>query len=168
MRVNLFDFDLPRDRIAQKPVVPRDSARLLHVSDVLTDLNVRDLPSLLEPGDALVVNNTKVLPCRLNGKREGANVQVTLHKSLDAKTWFAFAKPARKLKVQDVIKFTDGLEARIVEKPKAGDITLIFNKSGQELINALETWGAMPLPPYIKQSKTSFEADRHNYQANFA
>ena len=168
MRVDLFDFELPRDRIAQIPANPRDSARLMHVTDTITDLFVRDMPSLLEPGDALVVNNTKVLPSRLHGKRSEAKVEVTLHKALTSDTWLAFAKPARKLKPNDLICFTDGLEARVLEKLDAGEFILIFNKPGQELINALEICGLMPLPPYIKQSNTSSDLDRHSYQTLFA
>ena len=133
MRVDLFDFKLPLDRIAQTPAEPRDTARLMHVADKVTDLFIYDLPSLLQPGDALVVNDTKVLPCRLNGKRRNAKVEVTLHKTLHSDSWRAFAKPAKKLKQDDVINFTDGLEARVVEKFNGGEISLIFNKSGQEL-----------------------------------
>ena len=98
MRVDHFDFDLPPERIAQAPIEPRDAARLLHVGAAMADLGVRDLPSLLQSGDALVVNDTKVLPCRLTGKRRDAKVEITLHKPVDATTWLAFARPARKLK----------------------------------------------------------------------
>jgi len=168
MRVDLFDFELPRDLIAQIPAKPRDSARLMHVADHISDLFVRDLPSLLRPGDALVVNDTKVLPCRLIGSRGSTKVSITLHKALSADTWLAFAKPAKKLNLHDVVNFINGLEGRIIEKLGFGEITLIFNKSGQELISALETSGFMPLPPYIKREHLGSEGDRQNYQTFFA
>ena len=102
MRVNLFDFELPSECIAQKPAKTRDSARLLYVGVELCDLGIKDLPSLLEPGDVMVVNDTKVLPCRLTGIRpgpdgsSGAKVQITLHKPIDDARWLAFARPAKK------------------------------------------------------------------------
>ena len=116
MRVSLFDFDLPPDQVAQKPANPRDSARLMHVSNDLKHYLVRDLPSLLQPGDALVVNDTKVIPCRIVGQRDSVKVEVTLHKSLNSTTWQAFAKPGRKLKPNDVIIFSEGFEAKVVKK----------------------------------------------------
>ena len=168
MRVDLFDFELPRERIAQNPAKPRDAARLLHVTNTEKDLFVRDLPYLLEPGDAIIVNNTKVLPCRLKGKSRGANIEVTLHKALNSDTWLAFAKPARKLNPRDRINFASGLEAKVFEKFDFGEISLIFNMSGLDFINALETSGFMPLPPYIKREDKNLEADRDSYQTLFA
>jgi hypothetical protein len=97
MRTDDFDFDLPRDLIAQHPVEPRDRARLLHVARTLSDHQVADLPDLLRPGDLLVTNDTKVIPARLAGRRDGAGVEVTLHQAVDGGTWKAFARPARKL-----------------------------------------------------------------------
>src|SRR5580704_5683707 len=98
MRVDLFDFDLPPDRIAQRPAQPRDAARLLSVTaSELADHKVRDLPNLLQPGDLLVFNDTRVIPARLTGQRGGARVSVTLHQMIGADTWRVFAKPAKRL-----------------------------------------------------------------------
>ncbi len=168
MRVDHFDFDLPPERIAQTPIKPRDAARLLHVGDTLVDLGVRDLPSLLQSGDALVVNDTKVLPCRLIGKRRDAKVEITLHNPVDTATWLAFARPARKLKPDDVIIFADGFEARVLEKRDAGEVSLTFNHTGPDLMNALEAHGHMPLPPYIKRNAAGLDADKSHYQTLFA
>ncbi len=168
MRVDHFDFDLPPERIAQAPIEPRDAARLLHVGATMADLGVRDLPSLLQSGDALVVNDTKVLPCRLTGKRRDAKVEITLHKPVDATTWLAFARPARKLKPEDVIIFANGFEARVSEKRDAGEVALTFNHTEPDLMNALETHGYMPLPPYIKRDTGGLDADKSRYQTLFA
>ena len=168
MRVDHFDFDLPPERIAQIPIEPRDAARLLHVGATMADLGVRDLPSLLQSGDALVVNDTKVLPCRLTGKRRDAKVEITLHKPVDATTWLAFARPARKLKPEDVIIFANGFEARVSEKRDAGEVALTFNHTEPDLMNALETHGYMPLPPYIKRDTGGLDADKSRYQTLFA
>lgn len=168
MRVDHFDFDLPPERIAQAPIEPRDAARLLHVGATMADLGVRDLPSLLQSGDALVVNDTKVLPCRLTGKRRDAKVEITLHKPVDATTWLAFARPARKLKPEDVIIFANGFEARVSEKRDAGEVALTFNHTGPDLMNALEAHGYMPLPPYIKRDTGGLDADKSRYQTLFA
>ena len=168
MRIDHFDFDLPPERIAQIPIEPRDAARLLHVGATMADLGVRDLPSLLQPGDALVVNDTKVLPCRLTGKRRDAKVEITLHKPVDATTWLAFARPARKLKPEDVIIFANGFEARVSEKRDAGEVALTFNHTEPDLMNALETHGYMPLPPYIKRDTGGLDADKSRYQTLFA
>ena len=168
MRVDHFDFELPPERIAQAPIEPRDAARLLHVGTSLADLGVRDLPSLLQSGDALVVNDTKVLPCRLTGKRQDAKVEITLHNPMDTGTWLAFARPARKLKPDDVIVFADGFEARVIEKRDAGQVALAFNHTRPDLMSALEAHGNMPLPPYIKRNSGSLDADKSHYQTLFA
>jgi len=168
LRVDHFDFDLPPERIAQAPIEPRDAARLLHVGATMADLGVRDLPSLLQSGDALVVNDTKVLPCRLTGKRRDAKVEITLHKPVDTTTWLAFARPARKLKPEDVIIFANGFEARVSEKRDAGEVALTFNHTGPDLMNALEAHGYMPLPPYIKRDTGGLDADKSRYQTLFA
>ena len=168
MRVSLFDFDLPPDQVAQKPASPRDSARLMHVSNDLKHYLVRDLPSLLQPGDALVVNDTKVIPCRIVGQRDNVKVEVTLHKSLNSNTWQAFAKPGRKLKPNDVIIFSEGFEAKVVKKLVNGEIILVFNQSEKNLMIKLEHHGLMPLPPYIKRNNVNFTTDRDDYQTLFA
>ena len=168
MHVSHFDFDLPHERIAQAPIEPRDAARLLHVGTTIADLGVRDLPSLLQFGDALVVNDTKVLPCRLTGKRREAKIDITLHKPFDGASWLAFARPARKLKTEDVIIFADGFEARVTEKRNAGEVALTFNHTGLDLMHALDAYGRMPLPPYIKRDTGGLDADKGHYQTLFA
>ena len=98
MKVSDFDFDIPRNLIAQKPANPRDSARLLHVDATPKDAAITDLPNILEPGDVLVFNDTKVIPSRLVGKRLNTKVEVTLHKKVSDNRWLAFAKPGRKFR----------------------------------------------------------------------
>src|SRR5688572_17925489 len=113
MRTDLFDFELPPERIALRPVSPRDAARLLVVrpgsAPELEDKSARDLPALLNPGDALVVNDTKVIPARLVGRRIGrgtdARIEATLTERIDGSHWRAFAKPGKKLAKGDVIRF---------------------------------------------------------------
>jgi len=176
MRVDDFDFDLPKDRIAQAPARPRDSARLLHVGEQLTDHVVRDLPSLLRPGDILVLNDTKVIPARIAGRRHAprgtAGVEITLHQNVSANEdgpahWLVFAKPGRKLKPGDAIAF-DGLpDATVLEKRVAGDVLLAFDCPAAELLDRLETAGEMPLPPYISRGQPA-PGDRQDYQTIYA
>ena len=168
MRVDLFDFELPAERIAQAPANPRDSARLLHVGEALADVGVRELPGLMAPGDVMVVNDTRVLPCRLTGKRGQAKIEVTLHKEMGPDRWRAFARPAKKLKPGDTIAFADGFEAAVAAKLEAGEIELAFNVAGPALMPALDAHGVMPLPPYIKRGRDGDPADRADYQTLFA
>jgi S-adenosylmethionine:tRNA ribosyltransferase-isomerase len=168
MRVDLFDFDLPPALIADRPAVPRDSARLLEVAANLRDHIVRDLPVLLRPGDLLVFNDTRVIPARLFGRRGAAGVEVTLHKCVAAGRWRAFARPARKLKQGDVIAFDGGLSTTVAEKGEGGEVELAFDRGGAELMAALAAVGRMPLPPYIKRPAGADERDRADYQTIFA
>lgn len=178
MRVDVFDFELPAARIAQQPAEPRDSARLLHVGPTLTDSSIAELPELLRAGDLMVVNDTKVLPCRLTGKRGdatrpgpptgGAKVEVTLHKPRTPDTWAAFARPARKLRTGDMIAFAPGFHAIVRDKLDGGEVVLHFNAAGPDLLAQLEAHGVMPLPPYIKRDAEGRDADRHDYQTLFA
>jgi S-adenosylmethionine:tRNA ribosyltransferase-isomerase len=167
MRVDLFDFDLPAQLIADRPAAPRDSARLLEVADGLHDHIVRDLPALLRPGDLLVFNDTRVIPARLFGRRETAAVEVTLHKHMAAARWRAFARPARKLKPGDLLSFDAGLSATVTDKD-GGEVELVFDRSGAALMAALAQVGHMPLPPYIKRPGGADERDRSDYQTIFA
>jgi len=168
MLVDDFDFDLPKDLIAQRPVSPRDSARLLAVHNRADDLRVCDLPGLLNPGDMLVFNDTRVIPARLRGKRGEAGIEVTLHMRLGDDSWKVFAKPARKLKQDDVIEFAPGFSARVSAKGDGGEVSLQFNRSGGDLMTALEDHGGMPLPPYIKREGLADARDRDDYQTLFA
>jgi S-adenosylmethionine:tRNA ribosyltransferase-isomerase len=180
MRVSDFDFDLPPERIAQRPAEPRDSARLLHVpaSGAFADLGVSDLPSLLQPGDLLVTNDTRVIPARLTGTRGdathsgppqgGAKIEITLHKPDNPAVWRAFARPAKKLKVRDLIVFAPGFSAVVEGKGDGGEVTLHFNVFGARLLDALHRHGVMPLPPYIKRDRDGDSADTTSYQTLFA
>lgn len=169
MKVDLFDFELPRACIAQRPVEPRDAARLMEVaSSGVTDAHVRDLDRLLRPGDVLVVNDTRVIPSRLVGRRGEAKVEVTLHKREGGETWAAFARPARKLKLGDIFHVADDLEAECVEKRDAGELVLRFSCGEADLMAALERHGMLPLPPYIERSHGSDDQDARDYQTVFA
>jgi len=166
MDVDAFEFDLPRDRIAERPASPRDAARLLDVDDGFHDRGVGDLPALLSAGDVLVVNDTRVIPARLKGRRGTTAVEVTLHQAAGDGIWRAFARPARKLGAGDRIDFADDLAATVTAKGERGEVTLDFGQSGDDLLVALESRGVMPLPPYIKRAADG--DDRDDYQTLFA
>ncbi len=168
MRVDDFDFELPRHCIALRPVVPRDLARLLEVSDRLAGHRVSDLPRLLRPGDLLVVNDTRVLPARLTGRRGRARVEVTLIQEGDPGSWRALARPARRLGAGDRIDFEAGVSARVEARHREGEIGLRFTESGPELAGWLRRHGAMPLPPYIRRPDGPDARDRLDYQTPFA
>jgi S-adenosylmethionine:tRNA ribosyltransferase-isomerase len=165
MRVDLFDFDLPEDLIAQRPVSPRDSAHLLDVaSDGLHDRIVRDLPSLLQAGDLLVFNDTKVIPARLIGTRAGGGkVEALLIRELGHDRWRAFARPVKRMKLGDTLTFK-GIAAKVASKNEDGSIELAFDRP---VLPALEEAGAVPLPPYIRGG-TADAQDRADYQTLFA
>ncbi|MGF1630749.1 MAG: tRNA preQ1(34) S-adenosylmethionine ribosyltransferase-isomerase QueA [Kiloniellaceae bacterium] len=168
MKTSDFDFDLPRELIAQRPVEPRDQARLLHVAPTLTDGRVGDLAELLRPGDLLVTNDTKVIPARLAGRRGAAGIEVTLHQAVASGVWKAFARPARKLAIGDRIDFAPGFSAAVIDKGAAGEVTLAFDRCDGNLLAALEAHGIMPLPPYIRREKSGDLRDRRDYQTIFA
>jgi S-adenosylmethionine:tRNA ribosyltransferase-isomerase len=183
MRTDLFDFELPPGRIALRPASPRDASRLLVVrtDGTFEDRAVRDLPRLLEPGDQLVVNDTKVIPATLHGRRLGRAgtepaVEATLHKRIDGSHWRAFVKPARKLAVGDVVRFGEEgkvcflgqLDATVEDKGEGGEVTLSFAFHGPVLDQAIEERGDMPLPPYIASRRAADERDRNDYQTLFA
>ena len=164
-----FDFDLPAEAIAQKPMVPRDAARLLDcTNDVLADKYIYDLPDLLQPNDLLIVNNTKVIPAQLTGRIGAGGVGVTLHKRENEAVWRAFAKPARKCAVGTEILFAEGFSGTVSERHDKGEITLDFNIGGTALDERLLLHGRMPLPPYIKRQDGKDAADDADYQTLFA
>lgn len=167
MKVDDFDFDLPRDLIAQRPVQPRDASKLLRINAGLSDHTFADLPDFLQAGDLLVFNNTRVIPARLKGKRGQAGVEITLHKHEGEGTWIAFVKGAKKLRLDDVVTFGDDFSATVLGKDGA-EVTLRFNQSGAALMQALETHGGMPLPPYIKREGLADARDKSDYQTVFA
>jgi S-adenosylmethionine:tRNA ribosyltransferase-isomerase len=123
MRVELFDFELPPGHIAHAPATPRDSARLLHVSDVLHDRIVRDLPQLLQPGDVLVMNNSRVIPARLFAEVNGKQVEVLLHQPIKD-GWLAFARPAKKLKAGIALQFAEDFTATVIGRTEDGQVKL--------------------------------------------
>jgi S-adenosylmethionine:tRNA ribosyltransferase-isomerase len=168
MRVELFDFDLPTDRIALRPARPRDAARMLLVEgDRLSDRQVLDLAGILRPGDTLVFNDTRVIPARLEGRRGEARVGATLHKREDLRSWWAFIRNAKRVRDGDVIEFAQGVKASAVERDLEGTVLLHFH--GEEPVELLlERAGEMPLPPYIAGKRPTDEADQADYQTMFA
>jgi S-adenosylmethionine:tRNA ribosyltransferase-isomerase len=172
MKVDLFDFDLPQERIALRPVRPRDAARMLVVRGTdapFEDRGVRDLPQLLKPGDVLVFNDTRVIPARLEGRRPdgGAKVGATLHKRIDLRRWQAFLRNARRVKRGESLVFGGGVTALVEERHADGSFTLLF--AGEEPVEVLlERAGTMPLPPYIASRRGVDEQDREDYQTMFA
>ncbi len=171
MRTEDFDFDLPRESIAQAPASPRDAARLLVVGEDLQDRIVRDLPRCLRPGDLLVVNDTRVIPSRLFGRRGAAQIEVTLTEPAPgglAARWRAFARPARKLRLGEEVEFGPGFAARVAAKEDGGAVILDFELDAEGLRAALARHGAMPLPPYIRRPRGGESRDREDYQTLFA
>lgn len=176
MRVDQFDFDLPEELIALRPAVPRDSARLLvvHEDGRLEHGAVRELPSFLKAGDALVLNDTKVIRARLYGRRlsrtigDGPRIEVTLHRREAADRFLAFAKPARKLSANDRVLLGDDLTARVAGRGEGGEVELHFDLAGPALDEAVARQGVMPLPPYIAGKRKPDERDVADYQTIFA
>ncbi|MBN9314616.1 MAG: tRNA preQ1(34) S-adenosylmethionine ribosyltransferase-isomerase QueA [Devosia sp.] len=176
MRVDEFDFDLPEKCIALHPAEPRDSARMLIVrpGEPLEDAHVTDLLRVLRAGDVLVVNDTRVLPAELTGTRmrgdNRASVSFNLHKRVDAHTWRAFARPAKRLHVLDRLELGDNgnIAATVAGKGETGEVTLEFDLGGAQLDEAIKAHGAMPLPPYIEAKRHTEERDRTDYQTVYA
>ena len=168
MRVELFDFELPPERIALRPVCPRDSARLLVLADgARRDSIVSDLPSILQPGDCLVFNDTRVIPAQLEGRRGDAKVGATLHKREGPRNWRAFIRNAKRLRAGDVIDFGKGVTAMASARGSDGSFCLSF--AGDEPVEILlERAGTMPLPPYIASKRPTDARDRDDYQTLFA
>ena len=183
MKLSDFDFDLPDANIALRPAEPRSAARLLVVrpGEALSDHTVADLPQFLQPGDALVFNDTRVIPARLFGTRLRGElavpVEATLHKRLAANIWSAFMRPGKRLKCGDQIVFgpqhdraneAERLVAEITHKGEGGEISLTFAASGPDLDVAIAKIGLMPLPPYIAAKRAEDARDRTDYQTVYA
>jgi S-adenosylmethionine:tRNA ribosyltransferase-isomerase len=170
MRVDLFDFELPAERIALRPARPRDSARMLVVegrAGPFADKQVHDLPGLLRAGDVLVFNDTRVIPAQLEGRRGEARIGATLHKRIDLRRWQAFVRNAKRLKPGDRIEFPEGVAAIAEDRHADGSFTLAF--CGEEPVEVLlERAGTMPLPPYIAGKRPTDAQDREDYQTMFA
>ena len=168
MRVDLFDFALPQDRIALRPAVPRDSAKLLRVAgNQISDHVVGDLPQLLGPNDILVFNDTKVIPAQLTGTRGDAKIGATLHKRVDLRRWQAFIRNAKRLRVGETVDF--GMDVSAEAEAKLDDGSFILRFLGKEPVEVLlERAGTMPLPPYIASKRAIDERDADDYQTMFA
>jgi S-adenosylmethionine:tRNA ribosyltransferase-isomerase len=182
MRTDLFDFDLPSERIALRPVSPRDAARLLvvHADGSFDDRQIADLPDLLRAGDALVLNDTKVFAARLTGRRLGrepeTRVEATLIERVDGGRWRALLRPAKKIRTGDTLRFGDEgkvcflgqLDASVEERGGSGEAVLSFAFHGPVLDQAIDERGDMPLPPYIASRRPPDQRDRIDYQTYFA
>ena len=169
MKVELFDFELPVERIALRPARPRDAARMLIVreSGPFEDRGVRDLPQMLRAGDVLVFNDTRVIPAQLEGRRGEAKIGATLHKRIDLRRWQAFVRNAKRLRPGDVAEFGGGVTAVAEERLADGSFVLFFE--GEEPVEVLlERAGRMPLPPYIAGKRDTDDQDRLDYQTMFA
>ena len=183
MRVDLFDFDLDKELIAKEPANPRDASRLLDLSEegVTVDRHFYDMPDILNSGDVLVFNDTKVIPARLYGKRGEAEVEVTLYHPENGQTWWAFVKNSKRLHPEDEITFYTSeiapekslFKARVIEKRGEDGVLLVFLCAVDNLSKMLETYVMMPLPPYIKREKPvaglwNKYNDKENYQTVYA
>ena len=168
MRVDLFDFTLPPERIALRPVEPRDASRLLVVAGAtLSDHHVADLPAMLRPGDCLVFNDTRVIPAQLTGRRGNATVGVTLHKRIDLRQWQAFVRNGKRLHVGDTVDFGASVAAEVTGRDDDGSITFAF--LGDEPVELLlGRAGTVPLPPYIASKRAIDDRDADDYQTMFA
>ena len=183
MQVDIFDFELDRSLIADKPASPRDTSRLLDLSDGehIKDRHFYDLPDILQKGDILVFNDTKVIPARLYGAHNEAKVEVTLYHPIDGLSWMSFIKNAKRLHQGDTIAFyTDEISpqdssftAEVIAKHGEDGVELRFNCDAKDLGTYLEQYGSMPLPPYIKRDKPTSGLwnkynDKEDYQTIYA
>src|ERR1700731_4197349 len=174
MNVALFDYDLPEERIALRPVHPRDAARMLVVREdrSFAHAAVRDLPEYLHKGDMLVVNDSKVIPARLQVRKhvsgtEGPAIELLLHRRTATDRFLALARPARKLRAGDRLQ-CDGFGARVFGKSDAGEVEIAFELAGAALDAAIAATGEMPLPPYIARRRPADARDVQDYQTVFA
>jgi S-adenosylmethionine:tRNA ribosyltransferase-isomerase len=168
MNVDLFDFDLPPERIALRPSEPRDAARLLVLDGETTrDRLVGDLPGELRAGDLLVFNDTRVIPAQLEGMRGEARIGATLHKREGPRCWRAFIRNAKRLREGETIDFGAGVTVTALDRGEDGSFALDF--AGDEPVELLlERAGRMPLPPYIAAKRPTDARDADDYQTMFA
>lgn len=189
MKTSLFDFTLPEGHIATAPANPRDSSRLLMIGDNLRDKNVTDITEFLRAGDVMVFNDSKVIPARLMGSRGAAKIEVLLHKRChpeivelslqnkdktsrqargDNNQWQCFAKPAKKLRIGDTVKFAADFSAEVLQKYDDGQVLLNFAYDAGDFQKKLDKYGSMPLPPYIEKTRHADATDNNNYQTVYA
>jgi S-adenosylmethionine:tRNA ribosyltransferase-isomerase len=167
MRVDVFDFDLPPDRIANRPAEPRESAKMLHVgAGDIADRSIAALPGLVRPGDVFVFNDTRVIPARLYGRRGDVDVEVLLHRRDTAGAWQALARPAKRLKDGHIISFADDFAATVIGRTEDGSVKLRFDMEDEKFQAALAKHGHMPLPPYIQRADDA--QDVRDYQTIYA
>lgn len=168
MKTSLFDFVLPDGHIATSPAFPRDSSRMLVVGDELQDSKITAITDFLREGDVMVFNDSKVIPARLYGLRGDAKIEVLLHKKTGNNNWQCFAKPGKKLRIHDTIKFADDFSAEVLEKYDDGQVLLNFACDDIEFQKKLDKYGSMPLPPYIEKNRHADSSDNNNYQTVYA
>ena len=165
MNLNDFDYNLPKDLIAQKPVFPKSSSKLL-ITEKKIISTFSKLYKYLDSNDVLVINNTKVIPAVILGKIEKKNIKITLHTKYNHRIWEAFAKPAKLLKNGSIIEFRDNISAKVLSKNQ-GHVKILFNKNSRSLYNLLNNYGDLPIPPYIKTKDTKLNKEK-NYQSPFS
>lgn len=168
MLVAAFDFTLPPERIALRPAIPRDAARLLKVTPAaFTDLHVTNFPSQLRVGDCLVFNDTRVIPAQLFGHKHSAKLRVTLHQRIDHRRWWSFVRNAKRLRIGDRVDFGAGLEGVVEARGDDGSVAWRFD-SALPFDEALAAAGQMPLPPYIASKRAVDAQDLTDYQTVYA
>lgn len=178
MDIDIFDFELDKELIAKKAASPRDTSKLLDLSvdEVISDRHFYDLPDLLNEGDVLVFNNTKVIPAKLFATRGNAEVEITLYRPVDSINWWSFIKNSKRLKIGDKITFysseisseNSDFFASVIEKKDDEGVLLRFECSPEDVQINLQKYGSMPLPPYIKRDKLESLDDEKSYQTIYA
>lgn len=170
MKTSIFDFELPPERIASQPIIPRDASKMLVVAEGLSDQKITDLLKHLRSGDVMVFNDTKVIPARLMGIRGEAKIEILLHKKIKNQQWQCFAKPAKRLKIGDTIEFANDFNAVVLHKYDDGQVLIDFSIDDEIFYEKLQKYGTMPLPPYIEKQRTdtSQTTDNENYQTVYA
>ena len=174
MKTALFDFALPERLIALRPASPRDAARMMvvHPGGRLEHRQVRDLPDYLSMGDAMVINDTRVIPARLHGRRlrDGgdAKIELLLHRRLAPDRYTALARPAKKLAIGDRLILGGDLAATVTGRGEAGEVEIAFALSDAALDAAIASAGEMPLPPYIAGRRKPDARDSDDYQTVYA
>lgn len=167
MLTSLFDFELPEDLIADAPASPRDASRMLVVKDgAISDEAIKNFTRHLKKNDIVVFNDTRVIPARLMGKRGDVEVEILLHKPIKSGAWTCFAKPGKRLKLGDMVIFSDDFSAKVIDKRHDGQVTVLFSEEG--FTEKLAKYGQMPLPPYIEKKRAADARDCETYQTVYA
>ena len=168
MDLSQFDYLLPEKLIADKPCSPRQASRML-VGDIdLKDDNFINFPSYIGEKDLVIINNSKVIPILIEASVGDNKISITLHKELDKNKWLAYAKPVKKVSINNEISFSESVKAKVLNKMEYGEIKVEFNCSKEEIKNFINKKGKMPLPPYILKKRKSSENDFIDYQTIYA